>query len=80
MYVCIMYKLYTYIKLSGSADARKMRFGCDFQLKQINSARSVDQVKLDLAVNCIQNLFEMALKSAQLEHSNRQGKRAIPLH
>ena len=50
-----------------------MRFGCDFQLKQINSARSVDQVKLDLAVNCSQNGVKMKSKSAQLEHSNRQG-------
>jgi hypothetical protein len=35
MYVCIMYKLYTYIEF---ADAREIEFGCDLQLKQINSA------------------------------------------
>ena len=35
-----------------------MRFGCDFQLKEINSAltlvKSVDQTKSNLAVNCSQ--------------------------
>ena len=69
MYVCIIYKLYTYIKFIKTADAREMRFGCKFQLKQINSARSVDRVKSNLAENAV----KMGLKSAQLEHSNRQG-------
>ena len=38
MYVCIIYKLYTYIENRKTADAREMRFGCDFKLKEINSA------------------------------------------
>ena len=52
MYVCIIYKLYTYIESIKTADARKMRFGCDFHLKEINSARSVDRVKSNLAEKC----------------------------
>ena len=38
MYVCIIYKLYTYIKFIKTADAREMRFGCKLQAKLKNNA------------------------------------------